>query len=117
MSKIHFLIFILLVLPFSSISAQQLHFKLIPKVSKVVNNNTGATVRATCTIKAPQPKNKIMLNVLQSRGVINKKRIQGGHSTALIVRNNDRIVVSAEPGTAVNLLNLGVAPVQAICSA
>ena len=108
--------FLSLILLSSQLYAQQVSLNLMPKVSKVVTNHYGWTLLANCTIHATQPKSKIVVSVLRNNGSVNGRNLTNGHATSVVVRNNDNISVSAEPGATVNILNLGTDSVQATCS-
>jgi hypothetical protein len=90
--------------------------KLSPKESKSLTNHSLWTLNATCNIKGGENKNKILVKVTENTGKVNGKNLAKGQATAVHVKNNDHVSVSAEPGTTVNLVNLGDDPVQAVCS-
>lgn len=89
--------------------------KLSPKESKSLTNSTVWTISATCNIQGGKNKNKIVVSVTQNKGAVNGKNLSKGQKTSVNVKNNDSISVSAEPGTTVNLVNLGTDSVQAVC--
>lgn len=95
--------------------AQQVNLKLTPKASKLITNHYAWTLNATCKIQANQP-NKIRVSIIQNTGKVNGRALSQGQATSMIVRNNQNISVSAEPGAKVNLINLGEDTVQASCS-
>ncbi|KTC65795.1 Uncharacterised protein (plasmid) [Legionella adelaidensis] len=91
--------------------------KLSPKESKQLTNNYLWTLNATCSIQTKNDnKNKIRVSILKNKGSVNGKNLTTGQGTSVTVKANDSISVSAEPGTKVNLINLGDEPVQAICA-
>jgi hypothetical protein len=89
--------------------------KLSPKESKSLTNHSVWTVSATCSIKGGENKNKIVVSVTENKGSVNGKNLSKGQKTSVNVKNNDSISVSADPGTTVNLVNLGTDSVEAVC--
>lgn len=89
--------------------------KLSPKESKSLTNHSLWTLNATCNIQGKQTKSKILVSVTENKGQVNGKSLSKGQKTSVNVQNNSSISVSAEPGTTVNLINLGNDPVQAVC--
>jgi hypothetical protein len=89
--------------------------KLAPQESKQLANNSFLTVNATCSIQGTKP-GKIRVSILQNKGKVNGRSLSMGQATSMSVRNNQSISVTAEPGTKVNLINIGKEPVSAVCS-
>lgn len=90
--------------------------QLSPNGSKSMTNHTPWTVSATCQVQGSAASSKIVIQLSDNSGTVNGRNITKGHATSVNVRNNQRIVVSAEPGTTVNLVNRGTESVSAICS-
>lgn len=88
---------------------------LSPQESKLLTNHTFWTLNATCNIQGSQSKNKIMVRVLENKGSVNGRNLTKGQSTSFTVSDHQAISVSAEPGTQVNLTNLGTTTIQALC--
>ena len=89
---------------------------LLPKGSKLMTNNYGFTVNATCSVQGHQARNKIRISVLQNQGTVNGKHLSKGQATSVTLTSSDSISVSAEPGMSVNLMNMGSDRIQADCS-
>lgn len=90
---------------------------LSPNESKSLTNHSLWTLSAKCNVKIQEKSNtKIVLRVLENSGVVNGKNLSKGQKTSVNVKNNDNILVSAEPGTTVNIVNLSTRSVQAVCS-
>lgn len=96
--------------------AQSIQLQLAPHGSKLIENNYGFSLDATCTIQSGHEKNTIKLLVLEKTGAVNGKHLSKGESTSVHVNNQDAIEVHAEPGSKVNVLNLSDRAVQATCS-
>jgi len=91
--------------------------KLNPNESKQLTNNYLWTLNATCNIQGSgQSKNRIRVSILKNKGTVNGRNLSTGQGTSVTVRNNQSISVSAEPGTKVNLINIGTDSVQAVCT-
>ncbi len=97
------------------IVAQGVNLSIGPHSTQVFENNYMWALNATCKIQC-KDKNRIMVKVMKNTGRVNGRNLSSGQKTSLAVHNNDYITVSAEPGTKVNLLNLGTGPVLAKCS-
>ncbi len=90
---------------------------LSPNESKSLTNNYLWTLNATCHIKCNgQTKNKIKVSILKNKGIVNGKNLSLGQTTSVTLKTNQDITVTAEPGTTVNLINVGTDSVQAYCS-
>ncbi|WP_133127862.1 hypothetical protein [Legionella nagasakiensis] len=90
--------------------------KLAPKESKSLTNHYAWTLNATCNVQNDNTKSKIRVSILNNKGKVNGRNLSQGQATFLMLKNNDQISVSAEPGTRVYLVNVGASPVQATCS-
>lgn len=99
----------------SSPAFAQKTIKLSPKESKSLTNSAMWTLNATCNIQGVKTKGKILVSVVENKGKVNGKNLSKGQATSLRVKSNDNIAVSAEPGTTVNLVNLGADTVEAVC--
>lgn len=95
--------------------SQQMQLKLAANASKVITNHTLWTLNATCTIQN-KDKNRIVVGVLDNKGIVNGRNLSMGQAMSVTVHNHDAIAVSAEPGTKVTLQNMSSDPVQATCS-
>lgn len=99
----------------SNAYAQQINLNLAPNASKKMTNHYSWTLSATCTVQT-KATNKIRFSVLDNKGTVNGKNLNEGQTTSVVVKNNDSISVSAEPGTEVTLQNLSDDPIQATCA-
>ena len=90
--------------------------KLSAQESKSLTNHSPFTLKATCNIQGKETKSKILFSVTENKGQVNGKNLSKGQKTAVHVKNNSSISVSAEPGTTVNLINLSKDPIAAVCS-
>lgn len=91
--------------------------KLSPNESKQLSNNSLWTMNATCNIQSGSTaKNKIRVSILKNKGSVNGRSLSTGQGTSVSVKAHDNISVSAEPGTKVNIINLGNESVQAVCA-
>lgn len=90
--------------------------KLSSKESKSLTNHGLWTLNATCNIQGKQAKSKILVSVLENNCKVNGKKLSKGQATAVTVKNNETISVSAEPGTTVSLVNMGSDSVEAVCA-
>jgi hypothetical protein len=90
--------------------------KLSSKESKSLTNHTLWTLNATCNIQGKQSKSKILVSVIENNCKVNGKTLSKGQATSVTVKNNESISVSAEPGTTVNLINMGTDSVEAVCA-
>ena len=90
---------------------------LSPNESKQLTNHYLWTLNATCNIQGNDAKNRIRVRVLENKGSVNGKSLSKGQATSFNVRNKQSISVSADPGTTVNLTNLGTVSVHAVCNA
>ena len=91
--------------------------KLNPNESKLLTNSSLWTLNATCNIQSNnQVKNKIRVSIVKNKGIVNGRNLNSGQATSVSVKNNQNISFSAEPGTQVNLINIGTDSVQAICA-
>jgi hypothetical protein len=90
--------------------------KLNSNESKSLTNHTLWTVNATCNIQGKRTEIKILVSVLENNCKVNGKKLSKGQATSVTVKNNESIQVSAEPGTKVNLSNLGSDSVEAVCA-
>lgn len=89
--------------------------KLNPKESKQLTNSLLWTLNATCKIQSEQGTNVIRVSVTENKGTVNGRNLTKGQATSLRVKGHESISVSAEPGTTVNLVNLGSKAVEAVC--
>lgn len=89
--------------------------KLSGKESKSLINHSLWTLNATCNIQVSKTKSRILVSVTENKGKVNGKNLSKGQATSVSVKNNDNIAVSAEPGTTVNLVNMGDDSVEAVC--
>lgn len=105
---------IIFVLTSSQVIAQQT-IKLNPKESKQLTNHLLWTLNATCNIQGGPASNTIRVSVTENKGSVNGKNLSKGQATSVTVKSHDSIAVSAEPGTTVNLRNLGTGTVEAVC--
>ena len=104
------------VLMSSQVYAQKV-MTLSPHESKSLTNSYLWTLNATCNIQGHQTNSKILVSVIENKCRVNGKTLSKGQATAVTVKNNQSISVSADPGTTVNLVNMGTDSVQAVCSA
>lgn len=117
MTKIINLSILIIIGVLSSQTHAQKILELRSNESKLLTNTAFWTLNATCTIQGTDKTNsKIKIGVLKKNGSINGKNLSTGQSTSVIVRNNSTISVSADPGTQINLINLGSEGLQATCS-
>lgn len=117
MSKIINLSIVLLIGFLSSQTHAQKTISLSPNETKLLANNSLWTVNATCTIQGTKKtKSTIRISVLKNKGTVNGKNLSTGQATAVTVKNNSNISVSAEAGTQINIINLGSEGLQAVCS-
>ncbi len=107
--------FVIITLVATQTYAHKVDLKLMPKTSKLITNHYASTLTANCIIQTKESKNKILVSVVENKGRINGKRLSKGQATSITVHNNQSISVSADAGAQVNLLNLGVDSVNAIC--
>ena len=98
------------------VHAQSMDLKLAPHESKMISNNYMWTINATCTIQSSDSKKKIIVNALKNNSTVNGRTLSSGQKTSVLVGNHDNIVVSAEPGAKVTILNGSVDAVEANCS-
>ena len=89
--------------------------KLSPKESKSLTNHSLWTLNATCNIQGSLKKGKILVSVTENKGAVNGKNLSKGQATSVNVKNNANVAVSAEPGTTVNIVNLGDTSIEAVC--
>ncbi len=111
-----YLIAVLALVVMSSQAYAQNVIKLSPNETKSLTNNYLWTLNATCNIQVKQTKSVILVSIMENKGKVNGKNLTKGHATSVTVKNNESITVSAEPGTTVNLVNMGSDSVQAVCS-
>jgi hypothetical protein len=91
--------------------------KLSPNESKSITNSTLWTVKAICNVQSKNANSKIRVSVLENKGEVNGKQLAMGQATSVILKHQDRISVSAEPGTVVMIVNTGNDSVEAVCTA
>ncbi|KTD67983.1 hypothetical protein Lste_1141 [Legionella steelei] len=110
-------LFIIIGLFCSQSNASQKTIKLNPNETKSLANNTLWTLNATCVVQSTHlNKSKIKINVVKNCGSVNGKKLSTGQGTLIKVKNNSSVSVTAEPGTQINLINLGTDDLQAVCS-
>ncbi len=105
----------ILVFATSNAYAQQINLNLAPNASKKMTNHYGWTLSATCTVQT-KATNKIRVSMLDNKGTVNGKNLKTGQATSMVVKNNDSISVTAEPGAEITLENLSDDPIQATCA-
>ncbi len=97
--------------------AQSMDLTLAPHGSKLIENNFSFTLNANCVVHAKEEeKNTIRLHVLENNGSVNGKKLDKGQSTSVVIHGEKSLTVRAEPGTKVNIQNLGDSTVEATCS-
>ena len=117
MAKTLNLFIILLIGFFSSPVHAQKTLKLSPNQGKVLSNSSLWTLNANCTVQVSnQSKSKIKINVIKNNCTVNGKKYTKGQTTSVTITNNSNFSVSADAGTEINLINLGTAELQAVCS-
>jgi hypothetical protein len=90
--------------------------KLGPNESKMMANNAPFTLNATCSVHGTNAiKSKIRIVVLKNKGIINGRKLSSGQGTAVSVKNDSSISVSADSGTQINLINMGSEHLEAVC--
>ncbi len=108
---------ILVAILIQPVRAQSMELSLAPHGSKLIENNYGFSLDATCTIHTTQEKsNTIRLNVVENTGIVNGKHLSKGQSTSVVVKGQKALSVHASPGSKVNIQNLGDNAIQATCS-
>lgn len=107
---------IIVLMIFSTVLMAQHTFQLAPKQSKELTNHAFWTINATCNVHGVKNKGKIKISILNNKGKVNGLSLKSGQATSFSVHENQKISVSAEPGTRVNLINLGNDAVRAECS-
>ena len=90
---------------------------LNPHVARSLTNHFAWTLKATCDIQTQaSSKSKLVLSVVKNKSTVNGKSLSTGQTTAVTVGHHDHLVVSAEPGTELQVKNLGTDTLQAVCS-
>ncbi len=97
--------------------AQSMDISLAPHGSKLIENNFSFSLDANCVVRSQgEGKQTIRLHVLKENGVINGKKLDKGESTSVVINGSKSVSVHAEPGSKVNIQNLGDGPLEATCS-
>lgn len=107
---------ILLAILIQPARAHSMELTLAPHGSKLIENTYGFSLNATCTMTNNNGKNTIQLKVVENTGTVNGKHLTKGQSTSLVVKGKKSVSVHAEPGSKVNIQNLGDNLIQATCS-
>ncbi|MDF1758259.1 MAG: hypothetical protein P1U74_08185 [Legionellaceae bacterium] len=96
--------------------AETMNLTLASHQSKTIANNFLWTINANCTIHSTEDDKTILVSSVKSGSKINGNTLISGHKTSVKVNDNDVIVVSAEPGAKVSIINTSSKPIKACCS-
>lgn len=107
---------LMLLLCLFSLQSNAKTLSLAPNESKMLSNNAPWALKATCNIQSSHLKSaKIRVVVLKNQGKINGRQLSAGQGTSFTVRNKHHILVSADSGTQINLINLSSDKLEADC--
>ncbi len=97
--------------------ADSMHFSLPPHVSKSVDNTYAWTINAQCTVQSKGAKSSLKVHMVHNNGAVNGRSLAEGHDACLSLSAHDTVMVSADSGASVRLINLSNQTVEATCSA
>jgi len=89
--------------------------KLSPKETKSLTNHSPWVLNATCNIEGKVNHGKVLVSIVENKGKVNGKSLSKGQTKSVNFSQNENISVSADPGTTVNIINVGEEQVQADC--
>lgn len=91
-------------------------FELPVNDPQVFSNVFFWTIKASCTVISPNAENPISVKMLSKKGKVNDLALVAGDSMGLVLQNNEKLMITAESGAKVQLVNLGDKTIKAICN-
>lgn len=93
-----------------------MEFVFIPNDPQEFTNFYWSRIDATCVISTPDASNPMFAEGKDRKGRVNDIPISKGESMTVVVRNGDKLRLSAEAGAVVRITNMGASTLKATCS-
>lgn len=91
-------------------------FDFPANATQVLKNYFLWTISANCTIKTPDSSDNFYARMIKNSGKINGIKLTKGQTMTVVVHNGDKLQISADAGSEVELTNQGQNTVKASCS-
>jgi hypothetical protein len=94
-----------------------IEYTLPPQEPQVFTNVFYWVIKASCTITSHSESNALLVKFLKKTGEVNEQRLNAGDQIEIVLNNKEDIKIVSNPGSQVELTNMGDSTINAVCIA
>jgi len=92
-------------------------YTLPPQEPQVFTNVFYWVIKASCTITSHSESNDLLVKFLKKTGEVNAQPLNAGDQVEIFLNNKEDIKIVSNPGSKVELTNMGDTTITAVCTA